>query len=116
MDLFKAAQDGDDGKPAFGEAKIEKVGATVLDRVHQSMILFAAGRSDALKRFLVDDGAGNNTRFWTLAQALSALYPNGLKLKLTVEVAPEGGISKQKIEETKAALRELGMNDDLTSK
>ncbi len=40
---------------------------------------------------------------------------NGLKLKLTVEVAPEGGISKQKIEETKAALRELGMSDDLTS-
>jgi hypothetical protein len=40
---------------------------------------------------------------------------NGLKLKLTVEVAPEGGISKQKIEETKAALRELGMNDDLSS-
>ncbi len=39
----------------------------------------------------------------------------GLKLKLTVEVAPEGGISKQKLEETKAALRELGMSDDLTS-
>ena len=47
----------------------------MLDRVHQSMILFAAGRSEALKRFLVEDGAGNNTRFWTLAQALSALYP-----------------------------------------
>ena len=31
----------------------------------------------------------------------------GLKLKLSVEVAPEGGISKQKLEETKAALREL---------
>jgi hypothetical protein len=39
----------------------------------------------------------------------------GLKLKLTVEVAPEGGISKQKIEETKAALRELGLSDDITS-
>ncbi len=39
----------------------------------------------------------------------------GLKLKLTVEVTPEGGISKQKIDETKAALRELGMSDDLTS-
>jgi hypothetical protein len=39
----------------------------------------------------------------------------GLKLKLTVEVAPESGISKQKVEETKAALRELGMNDDINS-
>lgn len=38
----------------------------------------------------------------------------GLKLKVTVEVAPEGGISKQKLEETKASLRELGMNDDLS--
>jgi putative DNA methylase len=75
MELFKATQEGDDGKPAFGEAKVEHIGATTLDRVHQSMILFAAGRSEALKRFLVDDGAGNNTRFWTLAQALSALYP-----------------------------------------
>jgi hypothetical protein len=38
----------------------------------------------------------------------------GLKLKLTVEVAPEGGLSKQKVEETKSALRELGMSDDLS--
>lgn len=39
----------------------------------------------------------------------------GLKLKVSVEVAPEGGISRQKFEETKASLRELGMNDKLTS-
>jgi len=39
------------------------------------MILFAAGRGDALKRFLVEDGVGRNQRFWKLAQALSALYP-----------------------------------------
>ena len=39
----------------------------------------------------------------------------GLKLRVSVEVAPEGGLSKQKIEETKSALRELGMSDDLTS-
>jgi hypothetical protein len=38
-----------------------------------------------------------------------------LKMKLTGEVSPEDGISKQKIEETKPALRELGMSDDLTS-
>ena len=39
----------------------------------------------------------------------------GLKLKLSVEVALEGRISKQKLAETKAALRELGLSDDLTS-
>jgi len=40
----------------------------------------------------------------------------GLKLELKVEVKPEGGISKQKLEETKAALRELGLNDDIEPK
>jgi hypothetical protein len=37
----------------------------------------------------------------------------GLKLTATVEVTPEGGISSQKIEETKVALRELGMEDEV---
>jgi len=50
-------------------------GETVLDRVHQAMILFAGGRGEALRRFLVDDGAGTDARFWKLAQSLSALYP-----------------------------------------
>jgi len=75
MELFKGAQDSDQTEATFGDTKVEKAGATVLDRVHQSMILFAAGRTEALKRFLVEDAAGNDTRFWTLAQALSALYP-----------------------------------------
>jgi hypothetical protein len=38
----------------------------------------------------------------------------GLKLKLPVEVSPEGGLSKQKIDETKSALRELGLPDNIT--
>ena len=50
-------------------------GATVLDRVHQAMLLFATGRSEALRRFLVEEGVGQEARFWRLAQALSALYP-----------------------------------------
>ena len=37
----------------------------------------------------------------------------GLKLILNVEVSPEEGISTQKIEETKIALRELGLDDDV---
>ncbi len=40
---------------------------------------------------------------------------HGLKLRLTVEVKPDGGVSKQKIEETKAALRELGLHEELGS-
>jgi hypothetical protein len=37
----------------------------------------------------------------------------GLKITINVEVSPEGGVSKQKIEETKVALRELGLNDEV---
>ena len=40
----------------------------------------------------------------------------GLKLTLKVEVSPEGGVSKQKLDETKSALRELGLNDDVSPK
>ena len=38
---------------------------------------------------------------------------SGLKLSVKVEVAPDGGVSQQKVEETRAALRELGLNDKL---
>ena len=37
----------------------------------------------------------------------------GLKLTVKVEVTPDGGVSKQKLDETKSALRELGLNDDV---
>lgn len=37
----------------------------------------------------------------------------GLKLVLSVEVAPADGVSTQKVEETKVALRELGLDDSL---
>jgi hypothetical protein len=37
----------------------------------------------------------------------------GLKLTLRVEIAPEGGVSNQKVDEIKVALRELGLSDDV---
>ena len=78
---LEAAEDdagwGDVGRPPAGE--------TTLDRVHQSMVLFAAGRSEALKRFLVEEGVGRDARFWKLAQSLSALYPTGTDEKRWVD-------------------------------
>ncbi|WP_339747970.1 DUF1156 domain-containing protein [uncultured Rubinisphaera sp.] len=76
LDLFKTLDEieAEAEQTAAGELK-PQAGETVLDRVHQSMILFASGRGEALRRFLVDDGAGNDARFWKLAQSLSALYP-----------------------------------------
>ena len=43
--------------PAFS------IGNTMLDRLHQAMLLFAAGRSDALKRFLTEEGVGQDRVF-----------------------------------------------------
>jgi len=68
---------GDKGVPAKAD--------TVLSRIHQTMILFAAGRGEALKRFLVDEGVGSDERFWRLAQALSALYPSSADEKRWVD-------------------------------
>ncbi len=68
---------GDTGAPTAGE--------TTLDRIHQAMVLFAAGRGEALKRFLVEEGVGRDARFWKLAQSLSALYPGGTEEKRWVD-------------------------------
>jgi hypothetical protein len=62
-----------------------KPGATALDRVHQAMLLFGLGRAEALKRFVVEEGAGSDPRFWKLAQSLSALYPPGTDEKRWVD-------------------------------
>jgi hypothetical protein len=37
----------------------------------------------------------------------------GVKLTVTFEAAPESGVSKQKVEEVKAALRELGLDPEV---
>lgn len=72
---FVSELEAAEAEGGWGSAGSPRKGDTVLDRVHQSMILFGAGRSEALKRFLVDDGVGRDERFWRLAQAFSALYP-----------------------------------------
>ena len=85
LNLFKVLEEVDDSETTFGETKVARLGETVLDRIHQSMILFAAGRGEALKRLLVEDGVGQDQRFWRLAQALSALYPSHTEEKRWVD-------------------------------
>jgi len=65
--------------------ELSAMGKTTLDRVHQSMLLFGNGQSEALKKFLVDDGAGTDQQFKKLAQALVALYPAGADEKRWAE-------------------------------
>jgi putative DNA methylase len=69
----------------WGAKNVPQLGNTTLDRLHQSMILFAAGRGEALKRFLVEEGVGRDERFWRLAQAFSALYPKNTDEKRWVD-------------------------------
>jgi hypothetical protein len=71
--------------PAEEQLDVPAAGATILDRLHQAMLLFGRGRGEALKRFLVEDGAGRDQRLWRLAQALSALYPAGTEEKRWVD-------------------------------
>ena len=87
MDLFAelTGAEATEAESVWEEKTVSKPGATVLDRVHQSMILFATGRGEALKRFLVEDGIGREGNFWKLAQALSALYPSGSQEKRWVD-------------------------------
>ena len=39
---------------------------------------------------------------------------SGLKIGLNVEIAPDGGVSNQKVDEIKVALRELGLSDEIS--
>lgn len=86
LDLFAELQEIDAAvsSPA-PELASPEAGRTVLDRVHQAMILFAAGRGEALRGFLIEDGIGKQAAFWKLAQALSALYPTGSEEKRWVD-------------------------------
>ena len=85
LTLISVLGEAEEEAGGWGEMKAPQAGKMVLDRVHQAMTMFAAGRSDALKRFLVEDGIGKDERFWRLTQAFSALYPAGTDEKRWVE-------------------------------
>jgi len=86
LDLFSILPESTDGMTQdFNAGETFPAGETTLARLHQAMLLFGSGRSEALKRFLVDSGVGKDGRFWRLAQALSALYPSGSDEKRWVD-------------------------------
>ena len=85
LSLLEALGEVDEEESGGRDHNVSRLGSSVLDRIHQSMILFGAGRGEALKRFLVNDGVGQDQRFWRLAQALSALYPKGTDERRWVE-------------------------------
>jgi len=83
--FFEELDEAEASEAGWGELKGPPPGSTVLDRLHQAMILFAAGRGELLKRFLTEEGIGTDARFWKLAQSFSALYPRGSDEKRWVD-------------------------------
>lgn len=84
MALFAELEDAASAQ-GWGDGGTPRAGTTTLDRVHQAMLLFGAGRSEALKRFILEDGVGRQPEFWKLAQSLSALYPSGTDEKRWID-------------------------------
>ena len=85
LSLFEEMEAAEELEGGWKELKGPPPGTTVLDRLHQAMILFGAQRGEMLKRFLVEDGVGKDGRFWKLAQSLAALYPSGSDERRWVE-------------------------------
>jgi adenine-specific DNA methylase len=83
--LFAELDDAEAAEAGWSTLKGPPPGTTVLDRVHQAMILFAANRAELLKRFLVEDGVGKDARFWKLADNLNKLYPAGTDERRWIE-------------------------------
>jgi hypothetical protein len=83
--LFGELDEAEAAEAGWIELKGPPPGSTVLDRVHQAMILFAANRGELLKRFLVEDGVGKDNRFWKLADNLNKLYPAGTDERRWIE-------------------------------
>lgn len=81
--LGGTSEDGSDVPQEVVEIGEVPPGKTTLDRIHQSMILFQAGRGEALKSFLLENA--RDPKFWKLAQSLSALYPPGTEEKRWVD-------------------------------
>ena len=85
LTMFAELEEVETAEGGWKELKGPPPGTTILDRLHQAMILFGAQRGELLKRFLVEDGVGKDARFWKLAQSLAALYPTGTDERRWVE-------------------------------
>ena len=63
-----------------GDAELQRLDATTLDRLHAAMLLQASGHANALRR-LIGAEQDRGPDFLRLANALSALYPRGSQEK-----------------------------------
>lgn len=85
FDFMKEIEKEESETAIINELARMNTAETTLDKLHQTMLLFAANRGEAMKRLLVEEGFGRDNNFWKLAQALSALYPAGSDEKRWVD-------------------------------
>jgi hypothetical protein len=102
--------DGDDGQPATSSGDATGTGSTETGRGEKTPPPPTSGKTASL-RWSGEVPAQKWMNFYTKVLSRFATTKS-LRLTVTVEVAPEGGVSKQAAEETKTALRELGLKDD----
>jgi hypothetical protein len=67
-----------------GDAELQRIDATTLDRVHAAMLFQASGHASAL-RTLIGAEQDRGPDFLRLANALSALYPRGSQEKRHID-------------------------------
>ena len=63
-----------------GDAELQTLNATTLDRVHGAMLFQASGHANALRKLIAAE-QDRGPEFLRLANALSALYPQGCNEK-----------------------------------
>ena len=59
-----------------GDAELQTIDATTLDRLHAAMLLQASGHANALRKLIITE-QDRGSEFLRLANAFSALYPRG---------------------------------------
>lgn len=103
--------DSEDGKPATTETGKSGNSSIQAGGDADPVAVMPPDKATAL-RWSGEVPAQKWMNFYTKVLSRFAMTKS-LRLTVSVDVSPEGGVSKQVMEETKTALREMGLKDDL---
>ncbi|MCC7341998.1 MAG: ATP-binding protein [Bryobacterales bacterium] len=103
--------DSEDGKPATTETGTSGNSSIQAGGDADPVAVIPPDKATAL-RWSGEVPAQKWMNFYTKVLSRFATTKS-LRLTVSVDVSPEGGVSKQSMEETKTALREMGLKDDL---
>ena len=121
-DAYKSSMSTDETKPTSeGEDELFPTGGATVPPIEEPLGRFPGSEStsspivDISVHKLTWDGEVPSQKWMNFYTKVLSKFANenDLRLILKVEVASEDGISNQKVEETKIALRELGLNDQI---